>query len=178
MTSYHCQEFTIDKYNELISHFNCFSLLNINIQSLSKNYDNLNCFLATFNKQFNIIGLTEIWLQSSLQASFYNNSGYSFECSLRDNSRYGGVGIYIKNTISYSIISYNILSGAESIWLKITVETVDIIIGVIYRKPDSDVNDFLHSLDDAFHTLHIDINTCILMGDFNIDIKCNNLTAA
>ena len=43
-------------------------------------------------------------------------------------------------------------------------------VGIIYRKPSSNINDFIDSLDSVLNVLHRQSKTCFLMGDFNLDI--------
>ena len=44
-----------------------------------------------------------------------------------------------------------------------------VIVGIIYRKPNTDVDEFQNSLLDILSLLKIDKVNCILMGDFNIN---------
>jgi len=113
-------------------------------------------------------------LNSNLDAQFYNLPNYSFECSLRSNSRYGGVGMYIHNSLNYKIIGGIKISGAESLCLSINYKNNNYIILLIYRKPNCNLFEFFISLEQSLITLHIDKNKCILMGDLNIDLNYFN----
>jgi len=174
MTKFECSDININKFNETFCNLNEFSILHLNIQSISKNFDNLTIFLNSIKTNFSIIGLSEIWLNSNLDAQFYNLPNYSFECSLRENSRYGGVGIYIHNSLNYKIINCIKISGTESLYLSINYKNNNYIIVLIYRKPNGNLSEFLASLEQSLITLHIDKNKCIFMGDLNIDLNCFN----
>ena len=48
------------------------------------------------------------------------------------------------------------------------------IVGVIYRKPSSNLNDFINLIDSVLNVINIKSKTCFIMGDFNVDIlQCN-----
>src|SRR5882762_790071 len=161
MPKFVCNDYTINGFNETFNNVNNFSILHINIRSIGKNFDNLSIFLDSIKTTFSIIGLSEIWLNSNLDAQFYNLPNYSFECSLRSNSRYGGVGMYIHNSLNYKIIDCIKISGTESLYLSINYKNNNYIILLIYRKPNCNLTDFLSSLEQSFITLHIDKNKCV-----------------
>jgi len=76
-----------------------FSLLNCNIRSIQANFDNLEQFLNDLNYPFNIISLSETWInRSNEQISNLDLPGYSF-LSQPTTQRAGGVGMYIKKGI-------------------------------------------------------------------------------
>jgi len=174
MNKFECVDLTITKFNEIFCNLNEFSILHLNIQSISKNFDNLTIFLNSITINFSIIGLSEIWLNSTLDSQFYNLTNYSFECSLRENSRYGGVGMYIHNSLNYKIINGIKISGAECLCLSINYKNNNYFILLIYRRPNCNLSEFFTSLEQSLNTLNTDKNKCILMGDLNIDLNCFN----
>ena len=97
---------------------------------------------------------------------------YSFEYTGRDSGRGGGVGAYIKSNLKYNILNKKVCHS-ESLWLKVLHDNSPIIIGIIYRKPNTDISEFQESLIDVLHDCKIDSHDCILMGDFNIDLHLN-----
>ena len=52
---------------------------------------------------------------------------------------------------------------------------VNVIIGVIYRPPDNDINVFTHKLNNVLNSIHKEEKTCHLMGDFNINLLNSNI---
>ena len=64
----------------------CFSLLNINIRSLQKNFDNFEEFLSILNTFSFLIGLTETWLHST-SPPIFNTENYEFIYSDRNNGK-------------------------------------------------------------------------------------------
>ena len=52
---------------------------------------------------------------------------------------------------------------------------VNVIIGVIYRPPDNDINVFTQKLINVLNSIHKEKKTCYLMGDFNINLLNSNI---
>ena len=104
-----------------------FSLLNCNIRSIQANFDNLEQFLNDLNYPFNIISLSETWInRSNEQISNLDLPGYSF-LSQPTTQRAGGVGMYIKKGIQYSV-RYDLTSStdeSEMLWVEIESEQYD-----------------------------------------------------
>jgi hypothetical protein len=73
---------------------NYFSLLHLNIRSVSKNFDSFKHLLNSQGKPIKVIGLTETWLNDTNNDNF-NIEKYDFISSNRSNKKGGGVGIYI-----------------------------------------------------------------------------------
>ena len=46
----------------------------------------------------------------------------------------------------------------------------DVIIGVIYRPPDTDINSFVAIITDILSVIKAERKTCYLLGDFNINL--------
>ena len=85
-----------------------FSLLSCNIRSIQANFDNLEQFLNDLNCPFNIISLSETWInRSNEQISNLDLPGYSF-LSQPTTQREGGVGMYNKkvfNSVRHDLTS-------------------------------------------------------------------------
>ena len=76
--------------------------------------------------------------------------------------RGGGVGAYIKANLKYNILNKQVCHS-ESLWLKVLHDNRPIIIGIIYRKPNTDISEFQESLIDVLHDCKIDSHDCILI---------------
>ena len=128
------------------NHCRCLSLLHLNSRSLFKNFDDLQTFLATLDYQFSVIGISETWLHSNSPP--LNLINYNMLRSDRKEGRGGGVALYVHEHINY-IIRPNIhIDGAEDLFIElINTNGKNVIIGVIYRPPNSSVQTFLEKLD-------------------------------
>ena len=62
----------------------------------------------------------------------------------------------------------------ESIFVQLSHESIkstrDIIIGVIYRKPNTDVKSFVHEMSDLLSLLQQTNKVVYIMGDYNINL--------
>ena len=76
-----------------------FSLLHLNIRSISKKLDSFSIFLGSLSAKFSVIGITETWLDDSSHTS--NISGYNFIHHHRVNRAGGGVGIYLRDHLEF-----------------------------------------------------------------------------
>ena len=145
-----------------------FTVSHINIRSLNKNLEGFKLFYRDIiEHDFSIIGISEIWQISG--DSIFSMSDYNFEYTGRNSGRGGGVGAYIKANLKYNILNKQVCHS-ESLWLKVLHDNKHIIIGIVYRKPNTDISEFQESLVDVLHDCKIDSHDCILMGDFNIDL--------
>jgi hypothetical protein len=98
--------------------------------------------------------------------------GYTF-ISQPSNSFAGGVGFYIKEAVNYNIREdLRIVSQEmESLWIEIdNHKNKNIICGVIYRHPNSNLDSFLEQFYSVLDTITTESKLCIIMGDFNINL--------
>ena len=159
--------------NNLVNGKNeALSISHINIRSLNKNIEGFKLFFNdVIEHDFDIIGVSEIWQISG--DSTFSMLDYNFEYTCRDSGRGGGVGAYIKSNLKYTVLNRQVCHS-ESLWLKVLHDNSHIVVGIIYRKPNTDITEFQESLIDVLHGCKIDSHDCILMGDFNIDLQNNN----
>lgn len=148
-----------------------FSLFNLNVRSINKHFEELQLLLD--NKQsFSVIGLTETWLSSDSNQPFALN-GYDFIVNNRQNKVGGGVALYVSKSYEYNIIkNINIMNNnVESLFIEIVIHgNKNIIIGIIYRPPNSSSIDFLKYLDDLVKNPVFTNKRSFIMGDFNLDL--------
>lgn len=85
----------------------------------------------------------------------------------------GGVGLYIKNDLSYTICSDLTISKIdfEAIWIKIANSRgSNVICGVIYRRPQADLDSFVEYLSAGLERINPENKICLIIGDFNMDL--------
>ena len=70
-------------------------VLNLNIRSLSKNFDLLLCLIDSLVDKPSVIALTETWLNDDSPVNGYQISGYHPLISKHRNTRGGGVAFFI-----------------------------------------------------------------------------------
>lgn len=93
------------------------------------------------------IDFSETWINDSTPLLF-NVSGYSFINSSHQVGKGGGIGLLVADNFEYEIWndifilypSYNY----ESLFIEMNLlKHKNIIVGVVYRKPQSNINDFI-----------------------------------
>ena len=108
--------------------------------------------------------------------TLYNIDGYNAENVYRTNRKGGGVSLYIREHVSYTTrIDIDIFNEImESKFVKIDKKCIsadrNVIIGVIYRPPNSDVVQFTSLINGVLQKIKMENNKCFLLGDYNINL--------
>ncbi len=173
--SYHSEDSFVKmcKNAEIIS--DNFSMIHCNIRSLPKNLDSFAHLLNNLELQFSLIGLSETWLNDT-KAELYNLPGYRHLYKYRSQRTGGGVSLFIKNSLK--IIPRDDLSffndNMESLFVEIDKDQLSVdrnlIIGVIYRPPNTDISVFNNLIDNIMCTIRNEKKVCYLAGDYNINL--------
>lgn len=88
-------------------------------------------------------------------------------------SKAGGVGFFIDNSLKFHIREDLSCDSNESEMLWIELENSldkNILCGVIYRHPNSDLETFLNNLYKSLENIHKEQKYTIMMGDYNINL--------
>ena len=113
--------------------------------------------------------------KSSL-GQFRNLQHYDYISNFRPNLTGGGVAIYIKKTINYTLRNDLTLMNEgifESLFIDIQFGNDKITCGTIYRAPKQNRfsnNQFKVQLKNALSTLNVSKNKAYIMGDLNYDL--------
>ena len=112
-----------------------------------------------------VMCIQETWLNRLISDNVINVPGYSVVRLDRPNqSGYGGVAMYVRETLNF----VQLLLGtdeSESLWIRITTKSGNVILANIYRPPKNNENAFLSNLERNIANL----SNYILVGDFNIN---------
>ena len=133
-----------DKVNEATK--NALNVSHVNIRSLPKNVDGLRLLYEySLQTKFHVIGLSEVWNVSL--PHMLGLRGYALEVKCREaHQRGGGVGAYIHSSVPYKVLSPSLeVNHAEYFWIEASFEKQTFLIGIIYRKPNTDVLEFQES---------------------------------
>lgn len=143
------------------------SVFYTNIRSLRKNVNDLSAFIAQQNHKFNILAIAETWLKKHEELSI---PGYTIISNPRDShSRGGGVALFHQNNLAYSVLPKITCSVPDIETLFIMIER-SIIIGVVYRPPNSSLGAFLERLENIFLCITSEYNkSAVIVDDVNID---------
>ncbi|KAG7301647.1 hypothetical protein JYU34_014621 [Plutella xylostella] len=166
----------------LDSHFNDvqknFNVVHINAQSIPSHFSDM---LASFNnKHIHAILISESWLKPCLPSSSYALPGFHLIRNDRTGSRGGGVAIYLRSHIPYSVLSTSPQpppsDAGEHLFIEVTLSHTKVLLGVYY-SPSSSVN-FFNSFDKLVVDFTPNYKHSIIMGDFNTCLLKNDSRSA
>ena len=175
---YYIEETFTNMIKSKLGDSDAFSLIHLNIRSAVKNLDSFQWYMQNIELKFDVIGLTETWFNDN-NADRYGILGYNQENNNRQIKRGGGVSLYIKDHIDYRVREDlgKICNYAETLFVEIDKNAIGykryVITGVIYRPPDSNIEEFLNYMNDIFTKLGRENKTVYLMGDYNINMINN-----
>ena len=154
----------------------------MNIRSLSNKFDKLTNFLGQLRVKFPIIGISETWLDDCYH--FSDIAGYNFLHKPRVNRIGGGVGFYTGEHLNYkerNDLSFPEDKSAESLFVEINrIKEKNIIVCIIYRPPDSKLNEFLSDVDLVLGKISKENKLVFLMGDWHLNLinhHCHKATS-
>jgi hypothetical protein len=133
---------------------------------MNANFYGLMQMLAEVNHSFSLIGLTETKYKVSEDIVYaHSMPGYCF-ISQPSLSNAGGVGFFVYDQLSFHV--RNDLSVStndyECLWVNIQSNfNYDLICGVIYSHPNSDLEAFLVYLNKVMDIISRENNCCIIM---------------
>ena len=147
-----------------------FSPCHFNVRSLQSNFNSLSSYLSTLEFGFTAVGVTETWLHD-LNCNLYSLPGYILTENHRTHRSGGGVGIYLKDDLEFKIRNdlVQLDDSFESVFIEIANDVFkmgkNIIIGVIYRPPGTDLSLFNSKIADLLEKIKLENKLCYLMGD-------------
>ena len=118
-----------------------------------------------------IIGISESKLNESVLEPEIQIDDYKIlQCDR--NRRGGGVACYIRNDLSYNILSV-FPREIESVFFEILLpNSKPITVGTIYRPPNQ--SNFLEVLNENMNKIDSISNEIYILGDFNINFSLND----
>ena len=169
VTNFSCKKYDVDNFAHNFLPFPQFGLkiININCRSLRNKFDYFEHFLNSIKFSFDLICVTETWLYDD-EVQFFKLPNYKFVGTQR-NTRGGGAGVYVRCGMDAEPVVVSI-RGADvhSVRLAAGVrrELNKTTLTILYRQPSTDINIFLHDLENLLSSSH---TPHIITGDFNID---------
>ena len=143
-----CDYYLREEFKKRIENENIeekFSLLhlNIHVRSILNKFDSFKNLIDALNIPFQIIGLTETWLNDNNTDCFTMNN-YEYFGSNRPERRGGSVGLYVSKQLEYKTrndLTKNIEDIIETKFIVIVNNNgKNLIIGIIYRSSNIGAN--------------------------------------
>ena len=167
--------YDVPKFNNVFhgDYRNDLKIFHLNIRSLPRNGDALIAYLYFLKQKFDIICLTETWLNDN---RFIENifPEYNQFHSMRpaDQPPGGGVAVLVDRRLQSEELSDITCNNnfIECIFVKIKINYEEIVVASCYRKPDpSQAQLFISAICEKITTIGQNINK-VIAGDFNFNL--------
>ena len=172
-----CEYYDAQRFASL-PHCSNFSLLFCNINSFNANFDNY--LLSYFsNSSFTpkIFAFCETKCTSGSE-QLYSVPGYK-SIYRNKTSNSGGLALFIHDSLSFKVLDEYcfMYEHLESLFIEVTTNIECVIIGVIYRRPRSSIDNFLNDYRNILE--HLGGRKVYICGDFNLNLLqyeiCNSV---
>lgn len=150
---------------------NSFSVINMNIRSLNRNFDKIVYLVKEFSFKIDVIGVSETWLREGNRL-LHSMPGYSF-VSKPSSSRSGGTGFFVREDLKYNIYNDLDIEIKDCEYLFINVElskNQNILVGTFYRHCDINFSSFEKGFLEIINIFNNKNLNYLIGGDFNIDL--------
>ena len=160
-----CKTFNISQLNSSILSSiqkNFLSTLFLNIDGNATNFDSFAAQISQFKHNFSVIGLAETNTDTANSCLFplkdsscYQNRFFNYSKN-QPKDKGTGVCLYVHNSLNFTKICHLSMckESIESLFITITSLPEPIIVGVIYRPPNSSLNDYNAEYEKILSELH------------------------
>lgn len=129
--------------------------------------------ISLLNQTMDIMTFRETKLSKDIEHLYWIQS-YKLLTSNR-NHYGGGVCMHIKDYISHNVLPHLtvIRDNIERLFAETCFMDKTVILGIIYRRPNASVTLFVDALETMLREDAVSGKTCVLLGDFNINLLNN-----
>lgn len=150
----------------------CSLILMYNICSIPNNLEHflIDSGIAHNHPTIDILSFCETRLSKDIE-HLYNIKGYKLLTNNR-NHYGGGVCMYIRDIFPCRRLQDVCLMNddIESLCIETTYMKKKMYLGIIYRRPNGNINSFITLLEDLLLKISLAGVTCVLQGDININL--------
>ena len=145
-----CGYYTEEKFNKSIQLDKGLSIIHFNSRSLYANFGEIKKYLRKFKKPFDVIAVSETWLNPEKGLDNIELYGYELNYRNRENKGGGGVALYIDRNLRYKTIE-NMSTIVNDVMECITIEICmgtkrNVIVSCVYRTPGSNIEIFTEDM--------------------------------
>ncbi len=153
-----------------IGHINCRSIISAGTVHSSRATKLDEIHLLMKQESFDIVCLTETWLDATIPDSDIDLDGYLIH--RHDRNRHGGgVAIYVSESLAASRRQDLEIGDSEALWIQCTFHNKRCLVASYYRPPGQRVNEvgnFLTNLQLSLDTAFVEnADFLLVLGDFN-----------
>jgi hypothetical protein len=156
----------VDDFKNLVTFNKSIKIYYGNIRSIVKpgKFEELQCVLKALGNNIDIIVLTETWIKSEAEARRFGIANYSHYYNFRSAGRGGGVSVFVHNNLKHCHTEDTNLDGNHFLWVHL--EKLSLDIGVVYRKPDVNIEKFLEEYSSQINKR----SRAVVIGDLNFNL--------
>ena len=145
------------------------SFAHFNTRSLLSKFGDFVEFVAS--GEFDVIGLSETWLQGGILDDCLEIENYKLVRSDRDG-RGGGVAFYVKSNLKYKIVTVQLgVSALEQVWISLKISGKTFCFGSLYRPPNANLKSCLDDLENSIVNFLPIYDYLLFGGDLNVDMS-------
>lgn len=146
------------------------------MRSLNTGFEEMCSLLSDFD--FDVLGVTETWLEPSIPSDSFEIPGYTLLRADRSNqahhalpSKGGGVAMYIRDIFQFQTFQLSdVDSGIEHLTVILKIRGGSVGLVVVYKPPCVNYTCLTSLLHASFIELASEVMSVICLGDFNIDL--------
>ena len=168
-----CDYYSEDAFNDMCRRHDVseskLTMMYSNIRSIPCNLYSIDAFFENVSINFTVIAFTETWLKDT-NAHAFRVDGYNSVHNCRPDRNGGGVALYVKDCISFSVrkdLFYN-NDNFETSFIDVNRGLLgpsnNVIIGVINRPPDKAMGQFNDLISDILSVIESEGKSCFLLG--------------
>ena len=159
----------------------CLKIIHVNINGLRTKLEKIKDIVQKFEKP-GLICVTETNNPKKADVKIDGYKTLFLKNNLNEQGRsHGGVAMYVKNGLEATSMEVSKETAekfkkacSETIWTKIINNGSSIFVGVIYRHPNGNREDFQNALKLALEELAQNEEIVYVFGDFNLDLLKHN----
>ena len=148
------------------------SFLVSNVMSLAPKIDELRHVLQ--NANLDCVCITESWLRTHIHDNVVALKGFNIIRKDRVESEHGGVCVYVKDTIKFTILDDLHDPSFEMLWIKLRPTRLprgctSIVVGTLYHPPSASDLAIMEYLTKCLSIIESRFANCglLVLGDFN-----------
>ena len=166
-----CEYYDCNEFKSSFLDSSKLSFFHLNINSLSKHFDDLTALMKELNFAFKIIAITETRITTNSIPFNHNFPNYTFISNSTEASA-GGTALYVHNSIDIKV--RNDLSSAiykskllESTFVELCFEKhSNIVVGSIYKHPTQSNTEFTENyISPLLDKVNREGKLIVLLGD-------------
>lgn len=142
--------------------------MHFNVRSITSHFNEFLDFVA--GEQYDVIGLSETWLNESICSEGISIDGYVL-VRVDRNGRGGGVAFYVRSHLKFKILATQPgVSALEQIWISLKVSGKSFCFGSLYRPPNVNLLPCLDDLENSVINFLPTYDYLLFGGDLNVDM--------